>query len=317
MRPTVATAAAVPPAPVLSPASVVSPAPVTFSPAPSPISSPSPSPTPVVAPAVLSAPADTLPTRQPTRKIFGPDNKVITLTERRPATSSPSAQEATSAAATNTGLPTAASEPDASKLPHIDLSALAIPEPVSGRSIDIPLPAFVPSSIAPAHAAPAAAIGRVSWNDLPSSLDQDVRKKISRVQEQCKSAASSPFPFAKFISALPIEVCALQFAALLLDLEPNASAPAIAAKLGGTSDTVEALQAEASSILSDLFAQKCPVMYRNWKAQLAGRVVAAQTLIEQHLLGAVDRDFQLLIAQVILRAFGIKPIWAPSKAAQG
>ncbi|NDC39869.1 MAG: hypothetical protein EBZ48_17860, partial [Proteobacteria bacterium] len=165
--------------------------------------------------------------------------------------------------------------------------------------------------------ASAAALQKVSWAELLPSMDKEIRSRLGEIQQHCEAAGNSPFPFAKFLSAIPQQLCAMQFAALLLDCEPNTSEDSIAKSLGQEHSTVDSLLTEGSTHLSDLFGQLCPVMFRNWKAQLAGRVVRAQTLIEQHLISSLNKDFQILVAQVVLRAFGIKPTDPLAQRAQG
>jgi hypothetical protein len=266
------------------------------------------------------------PVRQPTRKIFGPDNKVITLAERRPAAKPPQAStEVVSKEPSSSDPLLEAIRSESSKPPQIDLSVFSAPSSSPSPSVTIPMPSLAPSSSAP-YSVPATpysgpaihapeAQAKVAWDALPSSISKELRTTLTSLREQCESAAHSPFPFAKFLAAIPHELCAEQFAALLLDVEPDTSPDAIAQKLGKDSASIASLLSDAAANLSDLFAQKCPVMYRNWKAQLAGRVVSAQALMEQHIIGTVNPEFQVHIAQVVLRAFGVKTVKAPSKVA--
>jgi hypothetical protein len=72
----------------------------------------------------------------------------------------------------------------------------------------------------------------------------------------------------------------------------------------------EELLNDACSNIVDLFASLCPGMYRTWKAQIAARSLSVRTLIEHHLVSAVDPEFQETIAAITLRAMGVERPWA-------
>jgi len=266
------------------------------------------------------APAEAPPvaSRAPTRKVFGPDNKVITLGERRqlPATPPPAdTPQIQDLSEISLGAPIKR---------EVDLPSLHELFPTKGsgaatkRAVDLqavpsfptvaPSPAPNKHSVAASVAAEAApGVARVSWSNLPASLDKDLKSELGVIASHCASAASSPFPFAKLLAAIPQELCALQFAALLLDTSSEDAPEVKAKKLGITSAQLASLLSDGSAALSELFASYCASMYRSWKAQLVGRVVSAQSLVEHHLIHSIDKDFQLLISRVILCSFGVKP----------
>ena len=231
--------------------------------------------TAVPVPDVAAEPVPVVPTRAPIRKIFGANNKVISVAEKgTPLSSAP------------------ASSAQASSVPDPE------PEP---KSSGPELPIFIPAIPAVSAAAP---LAKVPWNSLPDAVPANVRFLLNSAIKESENASSSPFPFAKFISALPQELCGLEFAMLILNLE---HAPEEIGRLCGfTTERVLGLISTGETAITDKFAALCPDMYRKWRAQFAGRTVSVEALIEHHVVSKVDRNFQAVLAGVVLSAMGMK-----------
>ena len=261
--------------------------------------------------------APQVPSRAPTRKVFGPDNKVITLSERRQAAGNPPPTETPEV---EDPIEISLSAPIKRE---VDLPSLHELFPTKGsgaatkRAVDLQavpsFPTATPSAALPkaplssqAAVDPAPGVGKVSWSKLPITLSKELKTELGVIASHCASAASSPFPFAKFLAVIPQELCALQFAALLLETSFDDAPEVNAKKIGVSTAQFASLLSDGSSALSELFASHCATMYRSWKAQLVGRVVSAKTLVEHHLIHSIDKEFQQLISRVILCSFGVK-----------
>lgn len=239
------------------------------------------------------------PIRPPTRKIVGPGKTLITLEERAKTTELPN--------------------PDVSNLPGNQAVSVAtvINEPITTSHItSIPLPKLSeiftkPSPVSQALplVAPATSKSdRYKWSELPQVVSKDLRAQIGDIEQSCSTASGSPFPFAKYISSLPLSVCGREFATVVaaLDSDPHEIAPLLNLQVS----EAEELLNEACSNIVDLFASLCPGMYRTWKAQIAARSLSVKSLVEHHLISGVAPEFQEFIAAITLRAMGVERPWS-------
>ena len=254
--------------------------------------------TPQVLPADEIVPAT--PVRQPTRKIVGPGKTLITLEERSKSTEAPGLEGQSS---TSNQIPS---------FTGITVEEQSLPSPVTA----IPLPKL--SEIFTKSPSPSQTVNRVSspapeavkykWTELPNTISKELKGKLLQMQERCSSAGGSPFPFAKYISSLPSAVCGRQFAMVVAAVDSGGADTEHPQELQGLDG--EELLNDACSNIVDLFASLCPGMYRTWKAQIAARSLSVRTLIEHHLVSAVDPEFQETIAAITLRAMGVERPWA-------
>ncbi len=155
-------------------------------------------------------------------------------------------------------------------------------------------PEEAPQAEAPVQAAP-----KIPWDALPIYLPAQARFAMGSAKKECEAAASSPFPFAKFIAALPARMCAGEFSMLLLSADHD---NATAARLCGIDiSRVEAILSSASANLLDVFSELCSEIYRNWNAKLGSAGISPESLVEHHLVSKVDRSFQSMLAAMLLR----------------
>lgn len=143
---------------------------------------------------------------------------------------------------------------------------------------------------------------KIAWNALPANFPPHLKWMVISAQRECENAAAWPFPFAKFFAALPGTLCAMEFVALLLNLDNNSVE--IAEICGLDSDDAENLINSARSNFDELFANTCPDLHRKWRTRLGGSGLGVESLIDQHLVMKVDRDFQLAIGSIILLCMG-------------
>jgi hypothetical protein len=118
-------------------------------------------------------------------------------------------------------------------------------------------------------------------------------------EKECRSASTWPFPYAKFLAALPVKMCGRAFAALLLWSDFDSEA--VAQKLSIPVVELEQLLAQEGAHVLEYFTQTCPDMYRKLATQLGGVGVSIENLAERYLVSKVDRDFQLFLARLMLK----------------
>ncbi|WKZ56528.1 MAG: hypothetical protein QY326_07305 [Bdellovibrionota bacterium] len=217
------------------------------------------------------------PSRPPMRKIIGADRKVITL---------PTVKSTNGAQAVTSGDNAASS--NLASLP----TPTAAPAPIQVRDV----------TSAPLLAHPVEAPSKVSWNALPACLPSSLRFLMNAIRREALEAAAWPFPYAQFISTLPNEMCGLEFALLLLSLEFDAAESAL--HCGMEEAHVEILLERGRTHLEELFSARCGNMARRFRTQIGKPDLAIGSLVEQFLLANVDRDFQTLLATLLLSSMG-------------
>lgn len=145
---------------------------------------------------------------------------------------------------------------------------------------------------------------KAAWDRLPKYVPPHTRFLMSMAKKECEAATKWPFPFAKFIATLPSDICGLEFAMLVLNLEHAVGY--IAAKTKLSDSRVADLIVAGNQALSNKFATECLEMNRKVRTQLAGSGVDVDSLIERFLISQVDRSFQVLLCALILKALGVK-----------
>lgn len=137
------------------------------------------------------------------------------------------------------------------------------------------------------------------WQDLPSHIPAHIKFVVSMAQKECENAKNWPFPFAKYIAALPEEICGRDFALLLLSLERDTSEIVRLCKI--SQNIVEASIARGSQVMRDKFVAMCEGLDRKLRTQLTGHGMSVELLIDRHLVAKVDRNFQVAIATILLK----------------
>ena len=154
-----------------------------------------------------------------------------------------------------------------------------------------------PKKPTPAEVAP---IPKISWQKVSVSLPPQTRFLVSMAENECRAASVWPFPYAKFLAALPDQICGQGLGLLLLELDFEGEA--LEKKTKFAPDFMQRLMEQERSQLLDLFTATCPEMYRKLKTQIGGAGLSIENLLERYLVAKVDRSFQLTIGAVILRA---------------
>lgn len=155
---------------------------------------------------------------------------------------------------------------------------------------------------APALALAPAPEPTYDWNSVPDYVPAEVRFSIKNAIKECEAASAWPLPLAKFFASLPAEICGLQFAMMLMNL--SQSAEEIAQVCGKPVERILSLLDVAQSNLQEKFSTKCGEIYRRWRLQLSGRGADSAELIAHHSISQVDRDWQVTVANIILKAMG-------------
>ncbi len=140
---------------------------------------------------------------------------------------------------------------------------------------------------------------RTAWSALPKTFPPHIRFFVAMAEKECRSASTWPFPYAKFLAALPVKMCGRAFAALLLWSDFDSEA--VAQKLSIPVVELEQLLAQEGAHVLEYFTQTCPDMYRKLATQLGGVGVSIENLAERYLVSKVDRDFQLFLARLMLK----------------
>ncbi|MCO6431973.1 MAG: hypothetical protein J5J00_14030 [Deltaproteobacteria bacterium] len=166
------------------------------------------------------------------------------------------------------------------------------------KAAEVQAPAAAPQiSQRPAEASITSA-PKVAWNSLPLPYSAQLRFLLSSAEQECRAAAESPFPFAKFLALLPERVCAKEFALLVMNLSMD---------IDGISHAISIPREEALSALEkarfsvdELFAGICGPMYRHYAAKLGGSRLDSQELVEKYIVAKVDKRFQYLVSEILL-----------------
>lgn len=139
------------------------------------------------------------------------------------------------------------------------------------------------------------------WSALPNGFPAQMKFLLNNAEKECEKAGAWPFPFAKFIASLPREICGLSFALLLSgDRERASSDVSELCKLDR--DRIDASVSGAEAALQEGFYAVCGEIYRKWTAQLGSAGKRIESMIEPYLLAKIDRDFQIMIGELVLKS---------------
>ena len=168
------------------------------------------------------------------------------------------------------------------------------PLPPSQVSAEAIRPAAVPTSPAPTS--------KVGWDAIPKGVPAHIKFLMKGIAAECSSAAAWPFPMGEFLATVPAQICAHEFACLLLSLEHDSGR--IGELCGIPEDRAAILVESGTSHIQEYFAAVCPDIDRKWRAHIRGPGVGIEAIVDQHLVAKVDRDMQLVIGQLILATLG-------------
>lgn len=239
------------------------------------VSKPKPVLKPAKAARPVSAPvAAPVPSRAPVRRVMRDDRSIVVVADRVDP------EKVVSVSMVLDAPPVVGN----TALESVELKAL---------QVKTPQPVVRPEVVLPKQAP-------VAWNNLPLSYPVQSRFYLSMAEKECRAAASWPFPFARFVAALPEEMCGKGMALLLLALEVPVKG--ISELLGESEAVIEArLERERGELLERCNAH-CPEMFRKMKTQIGGSGLSIEALIEKYLVSRVDRNFQLTIGAIVLQA---------------
>ena len=148
------------------------------------------------------------------------------------------------------------------------------------------------------------ALPKTAWNEVSKNVPAHIRFILVSAMKECELAASSPFPFAKFISSLPQQICGTGLALSLLNLENRPEKIAIICKMAH--EKVLEYLSNCELDLAQQFSANCPEIDRKWRARLGGAERGIESMIEGSLIAKVEKTFQFTIASLILQALGVK-----------
>jgi hypothetical protein len=200
------------------------------------------------------------------------------------------------------------------KIIGTDRTITVVPRPAErpseqSQTRDVPPPQLpsVSSELKLAEAPPALTLAPApeptyDWDSVPEYVPAEVRFSIKNAIKECEAASAWPLPLAKFFASLPSEICGLQFAMMLMNLSQTAEE--IAHVCGKPVERILSLLETAQTNLQEKFSTKCGEIYRRWRLQLSGRGADSAELIAHHSISQVDRDWQVTVANVILKAMG-------------
>lgn len=218
------------------------------------------------------------PTRAPMRKIIGEGN-VITIGPI-PTVVQADAQEGSEAETT----PVAEEHSESAPINEINFSASVVKRVL-----------------------PEAPAIKISWNEVPRNIPNQIKFLVSLAQKECEHAADWPFPFAKFISSLPSDICGLGFSLALMNLDHEYEQ--ISQLTAIESDVVEATVLATLYVMGEKFSNDCPEIYRKWATQRTGTTIGVDVLLERYLVGKVDKNFQCLLGEVLLKAIASRTLF--------
>ena len=150
---------------------------------------------------------------------------------------------------------------------------------------------------------PVQQISKKSWTELSRDFPAQVKFLLRTSQAECEQGKAWPFPFAKFMSHLPQEICGEEFAILLMSLDHDTSQIAKICKLD--KERVETVLQNGKLNLKESFNKICPEISRKWVSITGGHGRGVESLIEQHLVAKVDRNFQVMLGSVIHKCIGL------------
>ncbi len=145
---------------------------------------------------------------------------------------------------------------------------------------------------------PAASAAKHTWDSIPKGVPAHIKFLMKEIAAECSVAATWPFPMGQFLANIPQQVCAHEFACLLLSLEHGAGR--IGELCGVSEEQAAQLVESGTEHIQDYFASICPDIDRKWRATIRGPGVRVENLVDQHLVAKVDRNMQVVIGQMIL-----------------
>jgi hypothetical protein len=186
-----------------------------------------------------------------------------------------------------------------------DSTVAAGDAPASESSIQVNAPQIIEAPPAPKSPTRFSDL-KLPWGGLPATTPPYLRYMIGKAEKECEQAASWPFPFGKFISTLPADLCGLGFALWILKFEHSEEKIAEICQM--SLDAVEGSLNSARAVIEERFLANCPEIYRKWTAQLGGSGKDIESLLAHYQIPKIDQAFQLLVAQLVLKILGA---WHP------
>jgi len=232
---------------------------------------------------VVSTP--TAPTRAPMRRVFGAGNKITIVPKRMPEEN---------LTQTTTVTPTPITVPVQEE--QVETSSVKVKAPM-------PTIQEAPKLVVKAPPPPAP-LPKLAWSELPKNYPAPVKFLLSMAKKECDSASTWPFSFAKFVTSLPQVICGREFGLLFMSLERSNEEIASACKL--KPEEVEAILVSAENNIKEAFDSTCPEIARKCRTQLAGTGMGLESFIEQYVVSKVDRNFQVMLGAMLLKAMGAK-----------
>jgi hypothetical protein len=145
---------------------------------------------------------------------------------------------------------------------------------------------------------------KIPWGEINSSIPAKIKFVMQMAQKECEQASTWPFPFAKFMACLPTEVCGLEFALLLMSVDRDVEELSAQTTIGR--EQIERSLENVKSVLDEKFSSICSEMYRKWTTQLGGPGTSVESLVERYAVARVDRNFQIMLGEVLLIVLGAK-----------
>lgn len=216
-----------------------------------------------------------MPTRAPVKRVLGRAPIVQKVTEEK-------------------GSEVAAERADPAPLKEVPLKDTLIVKPLVHRSL--PAADRVPVSEKMIAARP-----NVPWTALPKTVPPTIRYFVAIAERECKAAARWPFPFARFLAALPSTISGLTLSAFFLGTVGDGAR--ISDMLGIAADECFMLIKSEGEALIELFEKQAPDMARKLRTQLSGVGVPLEQLLERHLVSEVSSDFQVALCHIVKRCY--------------
>ncbi len=141
----------------------------------------------------------------------------------------------------------------------------------------------------------------VPWTALPKTVPPTIRYFVAVAERECRAAARWPFPFARFLAALPSTVSGLTISGFFLSTIGDGAR--VSDMLRIPADECFALMKSEGDALIELFEKQAPDMARKLRTQLSGVGVPLEQLLERHLVSEVSSDFQVAICHIVKRCY--------------
>lgn len=162
------------------------------------------------------------------------------------------------------------------------------PEPTP---VKIAAPEVMKAPSKPAHQ-------NVAWTNLPLGFPAQIKFLVQMAERECNSISNVPFSFAKFIHALPRDMCGLQFGLLLLTLEHDRESISKLCRMD--KEKVDELIDEGREKIGEKFSEMCGDLERKWSGYRKDSGRSLEAVIEPYLISKMDRNLQLLVGAVLL-----------------